>query len=392
MIASLPLPLSLSSTSAERRRAWWLLVAMHVPIVGFCVAQAGLGLATSRASGNSAIALALVVAAGAIQLRHTFAAAAGVRPRHWQWTLLLLVAIAYSGLPVFAARWVTLQWFVLASFAMLLRGRLAVVVIAVSAIAHGIWYVGYETGLATPPFSGGALSTWSFVDWVALQFLGAGGLYGATRLVRLLDELRVARGDLAELAIDRERLRISRDLHDLLGQSLSAVSLKGDLAIGLLERGERPRASAEIEGLVSVARSALHDVLDVAHHEPPIALSSEIERAADLLASIGTEARVSIAGPSLSPPVDELFAWAVREGVTNVLRHSSATTCSITIARQNGTVRLEIINDGAMPASHSGNGLSGLAGRAAVLSGAASGNSSGDGLYRLTVEVPEMAR
>ena len=264
MIASLPLPLSLSSTSPERRRAWWLLVAMHVPIVGFCVAQAGFGLATSRASGNSAIALALVVAAGAIQLRHSFAAAAGVRPRHWQWTLLLLVAIGYGALPVFAFRWATLQWFVLASFAMLLRGRLAVVVIAVSAIAHGIWYIGYEStqlGLPSRPFSNGALLTWSFVYWVALQLLGAGGLFGAIRLVRLLDELRVARGDLAELAIDRERLRISRDLHDLLGQSLSAVSLKGDLVIGpsanaASVREPSPRSTASFRGAISTARRA----------------------------------------------------------------------------------------------------------------------------------------
>ena len=92
----------------------------------------------------------------------------------------------------------------------------------------------------------------------------------------MMDQLRDARADLAELAIGRERLRISRDLHDLLGQSLSAVSLKGDLAIGLLARNEVPRAVGEIESLVSVARSALHDLRDIAHREPPIALSSEI--------------------------------------------------------------------------------------------------------------------
>jgi two-component system sensor histidine kinase DesK len=206
-----------------------------------------------------------------------------------------------------------------------------------------------------------------------------------------VDQLRDARADLAELAIGRERLRISRDLHDLLGQSLSAVSLKGDLAIGLLARHDVPRAVGEIESLVTVARSALHDLRDIVHREPPIALSSEIERAADLLASTGTETRVDIAVEKLPPAVDELFAWALREGVTNVLRHSAATACAISIERQEGLVRLEIVNDGAMPRSAGGNGLSGLAARAAALSGAASARSIGDGRFRLRVDVPEVA-
>jgi two-component system sensor histidine kinase DesK len=187
----------------------------------------------------------------------------------------------------------------------------------------------------------------------------------------------------------RERLRISRDLHDLLGQSLTAVSLKGDLAIGLLERNDIPRAITEIDGLTAIARSTLRDVLDIAHREPPIALASEIERMVDLLASIGTETRVEVMPGRLSPAIDELFAWALREGMTNVLRHSSATTCSISIARSQGTVRLEIINDGAMPVASGGSGLSGLATRAAELSGTVTGRPCGDGRFQLTVEVPE---
>ena len=368
-----------------RRRAWWLLVAMHVPVIAFAVAQAGLGLAFPAASAHQAIALALVLAGGAIQLRHSLATAAGVRPRYWELTLLLLVVIAYVPGVFFGSKWATMQWFVLASVAMLLRGRLALLLIVGSVLAHNIWYLGYE---ARANSSVGAL-IWAFFYWGALQFLGGGALYGATRLVRLLDELREARGDLADLAVNRERLRISRDVHDLLGQSLSAVSLKGDLAIGLLERGDVSHAKTEIEGLVSVARSALHGVLDVAHHEPPIALSAEIERAADLLASIGTETRVDSAVQPLAAEIDELFAWGVREGVTNVLRHSSATTCSISIARRNGAVRLDIVNDGAMPASLGGSGLKGLAARAEKLSGEASGQSIGDGVYRLSIEVPE---
>jgi two-component system sensor histidine kinase DesK len=359
---------------------------MHVPFIGFTIAQGGLGLALPPPLTHVGVALVLALVAGALQLRHSLAAADGVRPRYWGWTLALLVLIAWGPLLTLGDRWITLQWFVAASVAMLLPARVALPVIIANALVSGVWYA----IVAALPGAGFGELAWEFCYWEALQFLGGAGLYGGTRLVRLMDELRDARADLAELAIGRERLRISRDLHDLLGQSLSAVSLKGDLAIGLLRRDDAQRAAGEIESLVSVARSALHDLRDIAHREPPIALSSEIERAADLLASTGTETQVDIGVNDLPPAVNELFAWTLREGVTNVLRHSAATTCSITIGRRNGVVRLEIVNDRAMPASRGGNGLSGLTARAATLSGFASARSIGDGRFRLRVDVPEV--
>ncbi len=379
--------LPLATDSPLRRRAWWLLVAIHVPSIAFTIAQGGLRLAFPGPSRYDVIALPLTIIAGGLQLRHSLAAARGIRPRHWMWTLALLLLIAYLPLPIIKDQAITLQWFVVASFAMLLPSRPAAIASIVSALVTGVWFA----TITQQPASFGQY-VWAFCYWEALQFLGGVGLYGATRLVRLMDELRDARADLAELAIGRERLRISRDLHDLLGQSLSAVSLKGDLAIGLLARNDVPRAAGEIESLVSVARSALHDLRDIAHREPPIALESEIERAADLLASTGTETRLDIGVEKLPPSIDELFAWALREGVTNVLRHSAATACAIQIARQDGVVRLEIVNDGAMPASSGGNGLSGIAARASALSGAASARAMGDGRFRLRVDVPELVR
>ena len=370
-----------------RRRAWWLLLAIHVPSIAFVIAQGGLRLAFPGPSDYAPFMLPLTIVASGIQLRHSIAAAQGVRPRYWNWTLLLLCLIAYLPLPILKDQIITLQWFVVASFAMLLPARIALIASVASGVVTGIGFAIFTNHLTT----GISEQLWAFAYWSALQFLGGAGLYGAARLVRMMDQLRDARAELAELAIGRERLRISRDLHDLLGQSLSAVSLKGDLAIGLLARNEVPRAVGEIESLVSVARSALHDLRDIAHREPPIALASEIDRAADLLASTGTETRVDIAVDKLPPAVDELFAWALREGVTNVLRHSAATACAINIARQDGLVRFEIVNDGALPASPSGSGLSGIAARASALSGAASARAIGDGRFRLRVDVPEVA-
>ena len=383
MTAAIPL----EPMPALRGRAWWLLIAIHVPSLAFTIAQGGFGLAFPASSGYETVAVPLAIAAGALQLRHSFAAAQGIRPRYWMWTLALLVVIATVPIIFLKDRWITLQWFVVASFAMLLPARIALTASIACALGLGVWFAKVTQGV-NPGFW---LQAWAFSYWQALLFLGGVGLYGATRLVRLMDQLRDARADLAELAIGRERLRISRDLHDLLGQSLSAVSLKGDLAIGLLKRNELPRAIGEVESLVSVARSALHDLRDIAHREPPIALASEINRATDLLASTGTETKVHITAGQLRPEVDELFAWSLREGVTNVLRHSAATICSITIGREEGIVRLEIVNDGALPASSGGNGLSGLATRAAALAGSASARSIADGRFRLRVDVPEVA-
>jgi two-component system, NarL family, sensor histidine kinase DesK len=368
------------------RRTLWLLVKMHVPFIAFAVAQGGWGFALTPPIDHKAIASLLVIVASALQLRHSLATAAGVRPRYWRWTLALLLAICWVPLGFWGFRWVTLQWYVLASLAMLLPGRLAIVTSGLSALVFGVWY----TNAVPPLLPAPGYKVWALSYIFALQLLAGVGLYGATRLIRFREELRAAHADLAELAIERERLRISRDLHDLLGQSLSAVSLKGDLAIGLLEREETARATAEIESLVSVARTALHDLLDIAHREPPIALSAEIERANDLFAATGTATRWDIGVDDLAPPIDELFAWALREGVTNVLRHSTATSCSIRIGRQESVVRLDIVNDGAMPSSIGGNGLSGLAARAATLSGVAMGYALGDGRYRLRVDVPEV--
>jgi len=233
------------------------------------------------------------------------------------------------------------------------------------------------------------------VAWVCaysstIVLMGGGGLYGAARLVRAIDDLRDARAELADLAVSRERLRISRDLHDLLGHTLSAVSLKGDLALRLLARDEGARAAAEIESLTAVARAALRDVQDVANKERHVSLAGEAEGAAGLLAAAGIDARIDVAVADAAPPVDELLGWTLREGVTNVLRHSAATTCSISVRRAGSRVRMEIENDGAATTSTDGHGLAGLAVRASALSGTAIGQPTGDGRFRLLVDVPEV--
>ena len=178
----------------------------------------------------------------------------------------------------------------------------------------------------------------------------------------------------------------------MLGHTLSAVSLKGDLALRLLERNEQPRAAAEIESLTAVARSALRDMRDIAQDAHHVSLATEATNAANLLATAGIETHLDVQVTDARPAVDELLAWAIREGVTNVLRDSAARSCAISVRRDAGRVVLAIENDGAAVAGGSGHGLTGLAARAAALSGTASGACSPDGRFRLVVEVPEVTR
>jgi two-component system, NarL family, sensor histidine kinase DesK len=281
--------------------------------------------------------------------------------------------------------WAPMQYLVIASAAMLLRGRPAVV--AVAAPLLGTAVAGVREGLVGTLSPAQAAVMLAY--WIVGLAIGAAALYGSARLVQVAEALHAARTELAELAVGRERLRVARDLHDLLGQSLSAISLKGDLA-GRLLHSDASAARAEIEGLTEVARDALRGIRAVTRDQYAVSLRTEIDAAAALLATAGIRVGVELDVPDLPGPVEGMLAWAVREGVTNMLRHSDARTCSITTARSDGTLRLEIVNDGARPPTAGGSGLAGLGERARALSGSVAAERTGDGRFRLLVEVPEV--
>ena len=365
------------------RRARWFLLGLHVALLAVAPVFTITGF--EGRSGDPAIAVLAALAIGALQLRHSFAATRGERPHAWPWTLLALAVLVYLPMVWFGMGWAPMQYFVIASAVMLLRGWPAGIAVAAPLLATAAWVVA-----EAPPDAAAAQETVAVVYWTVGLVAGAVTLYGAARLVRVLDELEATRTELAELAIGRERLRISRDLHDLLGHSLSAISLKGDLARRLLP-SDLYAARAEIEGLTEVARDALRGVRAVTRDEHAVSLRTETGGAAALLSAAGIDARIHVDLPDLARPAEDVLAWAVREGITNVLRHSQATTCSITAARRDGMVRLEIVNDGARPSAGAGDGLAGLAARARALSGSAAGGYTRGGRFRLLVQIPEEA-
>jgi two-component system, NarL family, sensor histidine kinase DesK len=366
------------------RRAQWFLAAMNAPFIAICPVVTIIGFA-GQPSGNPILVVSLGLAMGALQLRHSFAAARGQRPAGWQWTLLALAVVVYLPMYWFTWNWAAAQILLIASAAILLRGWLRVAVTGAPVLGTAVASAFYLAGRYSSVFIAYEIIAW-FID---LLLYGA-ALYVAIRLVMVADELHAARTEQAEGAVGQERLRVSRDLHDLLGQSLSAISLKGDLALRLLS-SDPAGAGSEIESLTGVARSALHDVIAIARDEHSVSLHGEIDAAAALLRAAGIKVSVDT-GLGVPPAhAQEVLAWAVREATTNVLRHSEARNCSITLRAGDGGVGLEVCNDRARGASGPGTGLAGLAVRAEAVSGSVRAEAAGDGRFLLRVWVPEEA-
>jgi two-component system sensor histidine kinase DesK len=218
------------------------------------------------------------------------------------------------------------------------------------------------------------------------------------RLIAANIELECARHDLARLAVADERLRFSRDLHDLLGHSLSVIALKAELAgrlLGASDQVEVESAVTHVTELEGVARQALLEVREaVSGYRRPV-LDVELNGARMALEAAGIEPRLQDACVDLPVEVEALLAWTVREGTINVIRHSGATTCRVLIDPGSEAASVEVIDDGHGPGSaqtgSGGCGLDGLRERAERLAGRMETGPGPHGGFRLRVTVPMQA-
>ena len=207
--------------------------------------------------------------------------------------------------------------------------------------------------------------------------------------------LRMAREEIARLAVSEERLRFARDLHDLLGHSLSLIALKSELA-GRLATASPVRAASEMRDVETVARNALQEVrAAVAGYRQPT-LTSELHGAQEILTAAGIAYSCEGEPAALPAAVEAVLSWAVREGVTNVIRHSRARRCTIRLTQDGQQAGVSVIDDGRgasgrivpLGVAPSGSGLAGLAERVAALGGRCEVGAQASGGFRVTVTVP----
>jgi two-component system, NarL family, sensor histidine kinase DesK len=224
--------------------------------------------------------------------------------------------------------------------------------------------------------------------------LGIGLLMLLMRDLRVRnEELNSARAELARLAVAEERERFARDLHDLLGHTLSVIALKTELA-GRLLPAEPERARREIGDVERVARKALGEVREAVSGYRKPTLDGELAGARMALEAAGIQADFDRPAVTLDPAVEAVLSWAVREGATNVIRHSNSSHCSVTITAGLSEAGVEIVDDGvgAGPDTATliaeGSGLPGLSERVRALGGQLqAGNAQVRG-FRLAVTVP----
>lgn len=303
--------------------------------------------------------------------------------------LSLAFSLAYGG------SWLELFIFSAVSAGFRLPARLAAWTIG------GLVLLGMASAVATSFTVGAAGQTGNPSDLVRLGLLiGSPGLAVMTvvQAVATVRELRVARAEVARLAVADERLRFARDLHDLLGRSLSLIALKSELAAQLIPAAPE-RAVAEVRDVEQVARTALQEVRDaVAGYRQPT-LTGELRAAAEILAAAGIAFSHDKAPAALPPPVEAVLAWAVREGVTNVIRHSRARSCTVRLQTSSSEVGVTVRDDGrgkatdtrtgvAIPGKAGGHGLAGLRERVAALGGTSRSGPQAGGGFQLTIAIP----
>ncbi|MHA7962417.1 sensor histidine kinase [Streptomyces sp. L500] len=251
-------------------------------------------------------------------------------------------------------------------------------------------------GLPFPALVGMVFGGLFLTGWVMLIARVSGWM------LSIMWEVDAAREVQARLAVAEERLRFSRDMHDVLGRNLAAIALKSELAVQLARRGSDAAVDQMAEAQ-RIAQESQRELREVVRGYREADLHTELAGARGILTAAGIECRIDArAADDLSPAVQSTLAWVVREATTNVLRHSDAGRCALRLRSGEGRAVLTVENDGVRVGSGdgsgggsggsgnaggSGSGLAGLRERLAVLGGTLAYEHGGNGTFLLTARV-----
>ncbi|MBA2896625.1 sensor histidine kinase [Nonomuraea soli] len=292
--------------------------------------------------------------------------------------LAVLAVLVYLPTLLFQQPWSGVQGFLAGSALLVLRPALGWSVFA-AVVASMAWI---EAGF------GGNLPL-DFNHVLVTMDLGL-ITYGLIWMARLVHHLGAIRRQLAEAALASTRLRLAQDLHDLLGLSLSAITLTCDLAHRLIAR-DPDRARAVLGQAMEISHHALTEARTVAGDRHQMSLEAECVTTRALLVAAGLDVTMEVrqADGELPAEVGTVLAMVLREGVTNVLRHSTGRLCEITVTHEGGQARLRIVNDGEPgEADRQGSGIRNMSERVAALGGVLVAGPGDDGRFVLSASIP----
>lgn len=210
----------------------------------------------------------------------------------------------------------------------------------------------------------------------------------------LKDKLEVANQKIAELAIVDERNRIARDLHDTLGQKLSIIGLKSELSSKLIDK-DPVKAKQELADIHNTSRHALKEVREIISNMKHVSLETELKRIEEILeiANIECITNIDIDISRLPLLIENVLSISLRETVNNIVKHSNAKNCQITLTDTKGDILLYVMDDGTTDNEKFvyGNGLTGMEERLSFINGELSVRRALDG-FHINISVPKVLK